>query len=86
MEPVIEAEVAYSTVTENALLREAVFKGLCELLPLARQAPGPAGRRAPAGSLSLGPNGSADVSSPTSRAIAAFLSCGSWHHPAVTAE
>jgi bifunctional non-homologous end joining protein LigD len=28
VEPVIEAEVAYSTVTENALLREAVFKGL----------------------------------------------------------
>ena len=28
VEPVIEAEVAYSTVTENQLLREAVFKGL----------------------------------------------------------
>jgi bifunctional non-homologous end joining protein LigD len=28
VEPVIEAEIAYSTVTENALLREAVFKGL----------------------------------------------------------
>jgi bifunctional non-homologous end joining protein LigD len=28
IEPVIEAEIAYSTVTENALLREAVFKGL----------------------------------------------------------
>jgi bifunctional non-homologous end joining protein LigD len=28
VEPVIEAEVAYSTVTENALLREAVFKRL----------------------------------------------------------
>jgi bifunctional non-homologous end joining protein LigD len=28
VEPVIEAEVAYSTVTENKLLREAVFKGL----------------------------------------------------------
>ena len=28
VEPVIEAEVAYSTMTENALLREAVFKGL----------------------------------------------------------
>ena len=26
--PVIEAEVAYSTLTENGLLREAVFKGL----------------------------------------------------------
>jgi bifunctional non-homologous end joining protein LigD len=30
VEPVIEAEVAYSTVTENKLLREAVFKGLRE--------------------------------------------------------
>jgi bifunctional non-homologous end joining protein LigD len=30
VEPVIEAEVAYSTVTENELLREAVFKGLRE--------------------------------------------------------
>ena len=28
VEPVIEAEVAYSTVTESALLHEAVFKGL----------------------------------------------------------
>jgi bifunctional non-homologous end joining protein LigD len=28
VEPVIEAEVAYSTMTENQLLREAVFKGL----------------------------------------------------------
>jgi bifunctional non-homologous end joining protein LigD len=27
VEPVIEAEVAYSTLTENNLLREAVFKG-----------------------------------------------------------
>jgi bifunctional non-homologous end joining protein LigD len=30
VEPVLEAEVAYSTVTEGALLREAVFKGLRE--------------------------------------------------------
>ena len=30
VEPAIEAEVAYSTVTENNLLREAVFKGLRE--------------------------------------------------------
>jgi bifunctional non-homologous end joining protein LigD len=30
VEPVIEAEVAYSTVTENNLLREAVFKGMRE--------------------------------------------------------
>jgi bifunctional non-homologous end joining protein LigD len=30
VEPVIEAEVAYSTVTEHGLLREAVFKGLRE--------------------------------------------------------
>jgi bifunctional non-homologous end joining protein LigD len=30
VEPVIEAEIAYSTVTENALLREPVFKGLRE--------------------------------------------------------
>jgi len=30
VEPVIETEIAYSTVTENALLREAVFKGLRE--------------------------------------------------------
>ena len=30
VEPVIEAEVAYSTLTENNLLREAVFKGLRE--------------------------------------------------------
>jgi bifunctional non-homologous end joining protein LigD len=30
MEPVIEAEIAYSTLTENNLLREAVFKGLRE--------------------------------------------------------
>jgi bifunctional non-homologous end joining protein LigD len=38
VEPVIEAEVAYSTVTENGLLREAVFKGLRENreLPAAR--------------------------------------------------
>jgi bifunctional non-homologous end joining protein LigD len=28
VEPVVEAEVAYSTLTENNLLREAVFKGL----------------------------------------------------------
>lgn len=28
VEPVVEAEVAYSTLTENALLREAVFKGV----------------------------------------------------------
>ena len=28
VEPVIEAEIAYSTLTENNLLREAVFKGL----------------------------------------------------------
>jgi bifunctional non-homologous end joining protein LigD len=28
--PVLEAEVAYSTLAENALLREAVFKGLRE--------------------------------------------------------
>jgi bifunctional non-homologous end joining protein LigD len=30
VEPVIEAEVAYSTLTENKLLREAVFKGVRE--------------------------------------------------------
>jgi bifunctional non-homologous end joining protein LigD len=30
VEPVVEAEVAYSTVTENNLLREAVFKGVRE--------------------------------------------------------
>jgi bifunctional non-homologous end joining protein LigD len=30
VEPVIEAEVAYSTLTENNLLREAVFKGVRE--------------------------------------------------------
>jgi bifunctional non-homologous end joining protein LigD len=30
VEPVIEAEIAYSTVTENNLLREAVFKGVRE--------------------------------------------------------
>jgi bifunctional non-homologous end joining protein LigD len=30
VEPVIEAEIAYSTMTENNLLREAVFKGLRE--------------------------------------------------------
>jgi bifunctional non-homologous end joining protein LigD len=30
VEPVIEAKVAYSTVTEHRLLREAVFKGLRE--------------------------------------------------------
>jgi bifunctional non-homologous end joining protein LigD len=30
VEPVIEAEVAYSTMTENALLREAVLKGVRE--------------------------------------------------------
>ena len=30
VEPAIEAEVAYSTLTENNLLREAVFKGLRE--------------------------------------------------------
>jgi bifunctional non-homologous end joining protein LigD len=31
VDPVIEAEIAYSTVTENQLLREAVFKGLREI-------------------------------------------------------
>jgi bifunctional non-homologous end joining protein LigD len=38
VEPVIEAEIAYSTVTENGLLREAVFKRLRENrdLPSAR--------------------------------------------------
>jgi bifunctional non-homologous end joining protein LigD len=38
VKPVIEAEIAYSTVTENGLLREAVFKGLRENrdLPSAR--------------------------------------------------
>jgi hypothetical protein len=30
MEPVVEAEVAYSTLTEKALLREAVFNGVRE--------------------------------------------------------
>jgi bifunctional non-homologous end joining protein LigD len=30
VEPVIEAEVAYSTLTEHALLRESVFKGVRE--------------------------------------------------------
>jgi ATP-dependent DNA ligase len=30
VEPVIEAEIAYSTVTQNGLLREGVFKGLRE--------------------------------------------------------
>jgi len=30
VEPVVEAEVGYSTVTENNLLREAVFRGLRE--------------------------------------------------------
>jgi bifunctional non-homologous end joining protein LigD len=30
VEPAIEAEIAYSTMTENVLLREAVFKGLRE--------------------------------------------------------
>jgi bifunctional non-homologous end joining protein LigD len=45
VEPVIiEAEVAYSTVTENALLREAVFKGVHE----DQQSPAPpAARRRP---------------------------------------
>ena len=38
VEPVIEAEIAYSTVTENNLLREAVFKGLRQ----DRDAPGAA--------------------------------------------
>jgi bifunctional non-homologous end joining protein LigD len=43
VEPVIEAEIAYSTLTENALLREAVFKGLREdrRSPVARK---PGGR------------------------------------------
>ena len=41
---IIEAEVAYSTVTENALLREAVFKGVRE----DQQSPAPpAARRRP---------------------------------------
>jgi bifunctional non-homologous end joining protein LigD len=39
---VIEAEVAYSTMTENALLREAVFKGVRE--DLESWAPRPRGR------------------------------------------
>jgi bifunctional non-homologous end joining protein LigD len=33
VEPVVEAEVAYSTLTENNLLREAVFKGVREDQP-----------------------------------------------------
>jgi bifunctional non-homologous end joining protein LigD len=43
VEPVIEAEIAYSTLTENNLLREAVFKGLREdhEVPTARK---PGGR------------------------------------------
>jgi bifunctional non-homologous end joining protein LigD len=45
VEPVIEAEVAYSTMTEHQLLREAVFKGLRE----DREAPA---ARTPAGTLS----------------------------------
>jgi bifunctional non-homologous end joining protein LigD len=28
VEPVVEAELTYSTLTENNLLREAVFKGV----------------------------------------------------------
>src|SRR5918995_2197846 len=40
VEPVIEAEITYSTLTENALLREAVFKGVREdrEMPSARPA------------------------------------------------
>jgi bifunctional non-homologous end joining protein LigD len=41
VEPVIEAEIAYSTLTENNLLREAVFKGLRE----EREAPAPSRTR-----------------------------------------
>jgi bifunctional non-homologous end joining protein LigD len=48
VEPVIEAEVAYSTVTENNLLREAVFKGVREDrdVPAARPAVRTRSRRA----------------------------------------
>ena len=43
VEPVMEAEIGYGTLTENALLREAVFKGLREgrEVPTARK---PGGR------------------------------------------
>jgi bifunctional non-homologous end joining protein LigD len=44
VEPVVEAEVAYSTVTENNLLREAVFRGLRE--SPATRTPGARPRRA----------------------------------------
>ena len=43
VEPVIEAEVAYNTVTENNLLREAVFKGVRDDL----ESPAPPPRRSP---------------------------------------
>ena len=39
VEPVIEAEIAYSTVTENNLLREAVFKGLRGYREVRRRTP-----------------------------------------------
>ena len=39
VEPVMEAEVAYSTVTENALLREAVFQGTARGFRFAAGAP-----------------------------------------------
>jgi bifunctional non-homologous end joining protein LigD len=43
VEPVLKAEVAYSTLTENKLLREAVFKGLREVRELLPGRP-PTGR------------------------------------------
>jgi bifunctional non-homologous end joining protein LigD len=39
VEPVIEAEIAYSTLTENALLREAIFKGLRQDRDVRRRVP-----------------------------------------------
>ena len=42
VEPVLEAEVAYRTMTEHQLLREAVFKGVRE--DLESPAPRPRGR------------------------------------------
>jgi bifunctional non-homologous end joining protein LigD len=53
VEPVIEAEIAYSTMTENNLLREAVFKGLREDREVPAHTPGrlsqPDSRRAGSG-------------------------------------
>jgi bifunctional non-homologous end joining protein LigD len=47
VQPVLKAEVEYSSITDDGLLREAVFKGLRDDLPIAQPKPKPARRSRP---------------------------------------